>query len=132
MDNADMASDHLKMIHAVHGVFPNNLSADGMAAALLTLLVKRPEVLSQLSTAQLVKQLRALIRVVAKELGAAFDGCLLLRSILSFDVSLDSWRVRDEENRARLRNLLLLSLWRGRIINTKNRPHAKQTFHWRK
>lgn len=95
-------SDHLKMFHAVHNALPNKLSADGIAASLLTLLVNRPESLTQMTTTQLVKRLRALIRAIANELGGAFDGCMLLQALLSFNVGSASWTVSDEENKARL------------------------------
>jgi hypothetical protein len=127
MDNADMSvSDHLKMIHAVHSALPNNLSADGIAAALLTLLVNHPESLRQLNTAQLVKRLRALIRAIAKELGAAFDGCELLQSILSFNVSSESWTAFDEENKARLVFQCMTLLAEKRSAIERNQ-HAKST-----
>lgn len=103
MDPADsIVADHLKMIQAVHNVLPHKLSADGIAAALLTLLTRRPKQLGHLVTGQLVQRLRALMRAVAKQLGSAFDGCQLLRSLASFKPNQATWGLQEEENKARL------------------------------
>jgi hypothetical protein len=103
MESADAStSDHLKMIGAVHGALPSNLSAAGIAASLLALLAKREIYVSQIDGGQIANKLRALIRAVAGELGSSFDGCQLLQSMLSFDISSDSWTARNEEDRARL------------------------------
>ena len=111
MDSADaIIADHLKMMQAVHNVLPHKLSADGIAAALLTLLIRRPKQLGQLATGQLVKRLRALMRVVAKQLGSAFDGCQLLRSLASFKPNQGTWGLQEEENKARLMTPFLKKL----------------------
>ena len=103
METADSSpSDQLKMIGAVHGVLPSRLSADGIAASLLTLLINRQESSCHQESNQLIKKLRALIRAIASELNSSFDGCLLLQSLLSFDIGECSWTIRDEENKARL------------------------------
>ena len=85
MDLADSsASDQLKMLQAVHGVLPSTLCADGIAAALLTLLRDRAGGLAEMTTPQLVKKLRILIRSIAKILGGSFDGCELVEAMIRF------------------------------------------------
>jgi hypothetical protein len=39
---------------------------------------------------------------VASAFGASFDGCGLLEALLSFDMQVDSWTIRDEEDKGRL------------------------------
>lgn len=98
----DAGLDQLKMIHAVHNVLPKKLSADGMAAALLSLTFRRWDHQNSMSSAQLVKQVRALIRSLAKELGVSFDGFQLLSSVISRETPLQSLTAEDAENKARL------------------------------
>lgn len=97
------ASDYLKMIHAVLGVLDPVMAADGMAAAIMALLIRRPESMNPLAPEQYVRQLCRLIRLVAQELGSDFNGCRLLESILYYKVDNNvPWGVTEEENRGRL------------------------------
>jgi hypothetical protein len=123
METADaITSDHLKMIGAVHGALPSSLSAEGIAASLLTLLVNQQSPSGQAHGGQLVNKLRGLIRAIAKELGSSFDGCQLLQSILSFDVSSKSWNAHDEENKARLMSQCVTLLAASPAIADRSQP----------
>ena len=103
MDTGDsMTSDHLKMVGAVHSALPSAMSSEGIAAALLTLLVNPPGQIVSIGRDQLVKKLASLIRAIAGELGPTFDGCQLLQSLLDFNVDSDMWSVGDEVNKGRL------------------------------
>jgi hypothetical protein len=114
------ASDHLKMIGAVHGALPNKLSSEGIATSVLSLLINPPSHMS-VGNNQLVHKLCSLIRAIADELGASFDGCQLLQSLLEFDVASEKWTTADEENRARLMyqcvTLLVQSSRRGAVAS---------------
>lgn len=104
MDSIDSsAGDHLKMIHAVHDVFPANLSADGIAASLMSLLFDRPPSLRQISGETFIRRICELLRAVATGLGSSFDGSQLLNSIAQFQAPNSEYVSRaDEESRARL------------------------------
>jgi hypothetical protein len=108
------------MIGAVHGALPNKLSSEGIAVSLLSLLINHPSHLSVVNN-QLVHKLCSLIRAISDELGASFDGCQLLQSLLEFDVASEKWTVTDEENRARLMyqcvTLLVHSSRRGAVAS---------------
>jgi hypothetical protein len=106
-DVADATSDdQLKMVVAIHKAITPQISYEGIAAALLTMLSHRDEDvvggMSRLAQDQLVRKLRAIIRAIASELSPFFDGCALMGSLLSFDVRSENWSTRDEENKARL------------------------------
>jgi len=102
------ASDHLKMAGAVYSVMPKNLSSDGIAASLLLMIGNSTSVDSASSEQnrrerrQLVKHLKHVLHLVAQQLGATFDVCTLLESLLSYNIKDESWNVHDEEDRARL------------------------------
>eukprot|EP00980_Cylindrotheca_fusiformis_P019890 scaffold7000_cov132-Cylindrotheca_fusiformis.AAC.3 len=103
MDSGSGAgSDQLKMIHAVHNALPQKLSADGMAAALLSLAFRPKDNLNMTSSSQVVKQVRALIRAIARELGNSFDGYQLLSSLISRKAPFESLTTEDAKNKARL------------------------------
>lgn len=105
---ATTISDQLKMIAAIHRAVPPRISYEALAASLLMMLVSPPEnmmagdKMQRSERYRLVKRLRFIIRTLASELRPTFDGCLLMESLLSFDVSSDSWSARDEEDKARL------------------------------
>jgi integrator complex subunit 1 len=104
MDAMDAtAGDYLKMIHAVHAVLADSLSANGIAASLMNFLYDRPEPLLSMTPARFVRRVCDLLHAVAKDLGASFNGFRLLSAISEFRVP-DSveWTRSDEENRARL------------------------------
>jgi hypothetical protein len=96
------------MIAAIHRAIPSRISYEAIAASLLMMLVNPPagvapsDSTNRVERLRLVKRLRGIIRAIASELRPSFDGCLLLESLLSFDVSSDSWSTRDEEDKARL------------------------------
>lgn len=101
------SSDHLKMIGAVYSAFPSKISAEGIAASLLKSIGSSMEnhsleQSSRMEREQQVKKLKHIIRLVAQQLGPAFDGCSLLEALLSHDIQDESWTVRHEEDRARL------------------------------
>ncbi len=104
------SSDQFKMIAAIHRVIPSRISYEAIAASLLMMFVNPPtkgassDDNNRVERLRLVKRLRGIIRAIALELRPSFDGCLLLESLLSFDVSSDSWSIRDEEDKARLIN----------------------------
>lgn len=104
-ETADTSSaDKLKMVLAVHKVVEAQVSYDAVAATLLTMLVQGAgdeEAVTSAERNRRVKKLRSIIRVLATELAPAFDGCALMDSLLSFDVS-GTWTLRDEEDKARL------------------------------
>jgi integrator complex subunit 1 len=100
-------TDQVKMIGAIHRVVPPQVSYEALAEALLMLLVKQKTIKSETKGAaqsdrhRLVRSLRSTLRALALHLGS-FDGVLLVESLLSFDVSSQSWSVNDEEDKARL------------------------------
>ena len=101
-------SDYLRMVAAVHGVLSIELSSEGMATAILTLLAKPPASLQQegpidpqAARTRLVRRLRLVIRQVVATLGASFDACRLIDSLLSFTGG-DDWSVQDEEDKGRI------------------------------
>jgi integrator complex subunit 1 len=105
------STDKMKMIVAIHKTIPSDISYDGLAAALLSMLAKKrllvEEISDELSSAKpdqasLVKRLRAVIRSLAGEIAFSFDGCALLNALLSLDVNDGIWSTSDEENKARL------------------------------
>eukprot|EP00536_Pseudo-nitzschia_multiseries_P000729 jgi/Psemu1/282533/fgenesh1_pg.9_\ len=104
MDSHDSTfSDHLSMIHAVHDLLPGQLAANGIASALLNMLIKTPDSLKDLSKPQLIRRIQKLIRAIAGKFGSAFDGCAVLSAMLSFEVDSEYlWTIRDEEHKARL------------------------------
>ena len=116
-DSAAVASsDHMRMVAAVHGALAPELSAEGLAMALLTLLAKTndgddnagassdtkengqlarqqessgDEIKSrrlQRERNQLVRKIRMLIRRLSVTLGSSFDACRLIDCLLSFGV----------------------------------------------
>ncbi len=101
-------SDHLKMIAAIHRVVPPTLSYDAIASVLLMLLVNpygrganetAPDSMDRFVN---IQKLRKIICVLATVLGAAFDGTVMVQSLLSFKVNPASWSRDDEEDKARL------------------------------
>jgi hypothetical protein len=101
-------SDHLKMVIAIHKVVSSSVSYDAMASSLLILLAHEQRTggegrcRSQSEQYQVVRKLRSIVRAFAKDAKPAFDGYALMESLLSHDVSVDNWSVRDEEDKARL------------------------------
>jgi len=100
------SSDELKMVVAIHRVMPPQISYDALAAMLLSLLIQQKEdengEISARQRGQWLNKVRAVIRALAVEIAPDFDGCALMRSFLSFDVSGASCASRDEEDKARL------------------------------
>jgi integrator complex subunit 1 len=100
-------TDQVKMIGAIHRVVPPQVSYEALAEALLMLLVKQKTIkcetkgVAQADRHRLIRSLRSTLRALALHLGS-FDGVLLVESLLSFDVSSQSWSVNDEEDKARL------------------------------
>ena len=98
-------SDRLKMVAAVYSAFPRDLSADGIAAALLVMMGKSGGTTNAKTTMaerkQLGKHLKHLLQLVAQQLGSSFDVCKLVESFLCH-VRDASWTHEDEEDRARL------------------------------
>jgi hypothetical protein len=102
------ASDHLKMIAAVHRVVPSALSYDALASVLLMLLVN-PDgrgagetALSSMGRCVKMQKIRRTLRVLAAVLGSLFDCTKLLQSLLSFKINSTTWSRDDEEDKARL------------------------------
>lgn len=101
-------SDHLKMIAAIHRVVPPTLSYDAIASVLLMLLVNPYErnvngaVPDKMDRFVNIQKIRKIVRVLAAVLGAAFDGTIMIQSLLSFKVNPTSWSRDDEEDKARL------------------------------
>lgn len=104
LDTTDApVGDHLKMIHAVYGVFPGTLSSDGIAASLMNFLFDRPDALRHLTPAKFVSRMCDLVHAVAKHLGGSFNGPSLLSALADVQVPGHmTWTRGDEENRARL------------------------------
>lgn len=100
------ASDELKMVVAVYSALPKGLSSDGIAASLLLLIGSSVESVSanqtQLERKQLIKRLKHILRLIAQKVGANFDVCKLLESLLAYNIKDEAWTVQDEEDRARL------------------------------
>jgi hypothetical protein len=96
------------MVAAIHRVVPPALSYDAIASVLLMLLVNDRNETGETSTNSAtdrylkLQKLRSLIRVLAVALGSFFDGSMLLKALLSFDVDSKTWSRDDEEDKARL------------------------------
>ena len=95
------------MIGAFYTAFPKDISAEGIAASLLMLIRESAGVASnedkgRVSRKKIVKHLKHLIQLVAQQLGAAFDACKLLESMMSYEVDDEAWTIDDEEDRSRL------------------------------
>ena len=104
-DPNQVHSEHLQMIGAVHVALDASLSCDGLAAAILTLLVDEDfhaNKIGQQDRHKLIRKIRIMIRRIALTLGASFDGCRLMESLLSFDVGVQSWSIEDEEDKGRI------------------------------
>lgn len=99
---AGATSDQVKMIGAIHRVISPQLSYDAMASAILKLLVAQTTESIRVKQDSLVFKLRGIIRSMVTHFGAHFDSYLLADSLMSFDVSTDTWSVEDEEDKARL------------------------------
>jgi integrator complex subunit 1 len=96
--------DHLAMLQAVHGVLPDAIGAEGIAASLLDLLLNPPGGVKHWPKTQAVRRIRSLIRTIANKFGSSFDAYHVIREILACRV-LDSeveWTLLDEENRGRI------------------------------
>ena len=97
------ASDQLKMIHGVHGVFPHSLSASGIAAAVMGLIHKKPGVCDEWSHEIFVGRICKILRDVAHDLGPAYNGLELLRAIAEYRYPDDGERLQQcESDRARV------------------------------
>jgi hypothetical protein len=125
------SSDQFKMIAAIHRVIPSRISYEAIAASLLMMFVNPPtngassDGNNRVERLRLVKRLRGIIRAIALELRPSFDGCLLLESLLSFDVSSDSWSIRDEEDKARLM-FQCVTLFASSSLRRDDATHMKQ------
>jgi hypothetical protein len=101
-------ASELRMVAAIHREINPMFSYDSMAAVLLTLLVDPSATqVNGVKTSRRerdlqVKRLRSIVRSIASELGATFDGCQLVAALLSFDVNEKSWSIQDEKDKARL------------------------------
>lgn len=106
MDNASQTREHLQMVSAIHGALSKTLRNDGLAAAILTLLVEAPnsnESSTRRERNQLVRKVLLLLRRLFAALGSVyFDGCGLVESLLSFDFNAPNWTARDEEDKGRV------------------------------
>lgn len=100
------SSDQLKMAGAVYSSLPKELSSDGIAASLLMLIGNSMESDSANRVVkerrQLINRLKSVLQLIAQTLGASFDVCSLLESLLSYNVKDAYWTIQDEEDRARL------------------------------
>jgi hypothetical protein len=125
------SSDQFKMIAAIHRAIPSRISYEAIAASLLMMLVNptadgaSSDSNNRGERLRLVKRLRGIIRAIASELRPSFDGCLLLESLLSFDVSSDSWSTRDEEDKARLM-FQCVTLFASSSLRRDDVTHMKQ------
>jgi hypothetical protein len=125
------SSDQFKMIAAIHRAIPSRISYEAIAASLLLMFVNPPtngassDGNNRVERLRLVKRLRGIIRAIASELRPCFDGCLLLESLLSFDVSSDSWSIRDEEDKARLM-FQCVTLFASSSVRRDDATHMKQ------
>merc|ERR1712157_630133 len=93
-----------QMVSTVHGALSNNLSNDGLAAAILELL-KKPANSSpptRQERNQLVRKIRLLLRRLFGILGSQFNGCGLVQSFLTFDKDKKSRTLLDEEDKGRI------------------------------
>jgi len=97
------ASDHLKMIHGVHGVFPASMRSAAIATALMGFHLKKPEAYQAQGHSVFLDQICKLLRSLAHDLGPAFGGLELVCSIADFRAP-DSagWTQRHESDRARV------------------------------
>jgi integrator complex subunit 1 len=106
MDDPSKTTEHLQMMSAVHGAFSQSVSNDGIASAILTLLADPDSssgaMRSRDEQFRLVKKTKAVLRRLFEVLQSQFDGCGLVKSLMSFDVSAKSWSIRDEEDKARI------------------------------
>jgi hypothetical protein len=106
-DDTTIAGE-LRMVCAIHKEIDPSFSYEALATVILTELVdprttaSDDRKTSRVERQILVQKLRCLIRRMATELGSNFDGCQLIASLLSFDVSSESWSRSDEEDKARL------------------------------
>ena len=94
------------MVGAVYSTMPKGLSSDGIAASLLMIIGNSVGPSSaepnRMERRQLVKHLKHFLQLISQHLGASFDFCKLLESLLSYNISDEAWTVQDEEDRARL------------------------------
>jgi len=85
---------------------PKEVSSDGIAASLLMLIGGSIESVSakqaQIERTQLVRRLKQVLQLFAQKLGASFDVCKLLESLLAFNIEDVAWTTQDEDDRARL------------------------------
>ncbi|KAG7347840.1 DUF3677 domain containing protein [Nitzschia inconspicua] len=96
-------SEHVSMIHAVHGTLPRELQAIGIASSLVGMLIQPPRATDIPAKPELVKRILALIRTIHKKFGHSLNSLEVMKEILSIQVDSDcSWTVEDEENKARL------------------------------
>jgi hypothetical protein len=125
------SSDQFKMLAAIHRAIPSRISYEAIAASLLMMFVNppvnksSPDSNNRVERLRLVKRLRGIIRAIASELRPCFDGCLLLESLLSFDVSSESWSTRDEEDKARLM-FQCVTLFASSSLRRDDVTHTKQ------
>lgn len=101
------ASDRLKMVGAIYSALPKDISAGGIAASLMMIIGEHPLVVTaakekKKDRKKMMKQIKRLLQLISQQLGASFDVCKLLKSLLSFDPKDMSWTMQDEEDRARL------------------------------
>jgi integrator complex subunit 1 len=103
------STDKLKMIIAIHGSVTPVISHGAIAAAILQMLAleaspDNSSILPSIKTAlpECVKRLCGFIRALATGIAVSFDGCALLRALLSFDVNHCNWTTNHEEYKARL------------------------------
>jgi integrator complex subunit 1 len=119
---------HLKMIGAIHGVVPPQVSYDAIASTLLTMLVFPPEQNgTKYPRGQLVKKLRRIIRSMATEFASSFDGGQLVDAFFSLDVRNGPWSATDEEDKARLM-FQCITLSAAAIINDSSNRGSKELF----
>ena len=123
-------SDHLKMINAVYSVLPDNLAADGIAAALLSLLEKKSDNSLNVEVSNkssLVRRLLLIMRSLSKELGATFDCRRLLSALRSNKARPSTWTVTDEEDKARLMfQCVILLVDKSLQSSNQRKPHLPQ------
>jgi hypothetical protein len=102
------SSTELKMLSAIHGAIIPSDSYDALATAILTSLAHpgSPDTVPSDFTAVhrnlVLKKIRSVIQALATNKSSSFDGHKLLDALMSLDVDVDSWSVRDEEDKARI------------------------------
>jgi integrator complex subunit 1 len=100
--------NNLKMIGAVHRAISSQVSYDAIASTLLMTFVEPLENGNATEDAgrrkrdRLITKLRRVLRSIASEFAPSFNGCQLIDSLFSLDVSSGTWSPRDEEDKARL------------------------------